>query len=98
MHSATANDYMPNGPLLLARTHLLLHGPACVPICAEQRTGRRGDASGTELQGCAPGCQTLPQGRKAWAKGWQLQEGISLWLSLRGCCTAHLNAKQFKLR
>lgn len=29
MHSATANDYVPNGPLLLAHTCLLLHGPEC---------------------------------------------------------------------
>lgn len=95
MHSATANDYMPNGPLLLARTHLLLHGPLCgsVPrnsLASEEMFWYR-------AVGMCPGCQALPQGRRAWAKGWQLQEGTSLWSLLGGCCTAHPEAEQFKL-
>lgn len=88
MHSATANDYMPNGPLLLVRTHLHLHAlpqPECPSVLRNGPAGQE-----VPLQwGCGgkgPLCREMPPpqstrallwGRKARARRVAAVGGVS---------------------
>lgn len=82
MHSSTANDYIPNGPLLLVYTHLLRNALPWPTYCSLLKTSPAGKA--TSKIGAArthPLCRETPlpcslpwskglccQARKAWAK------------------------------
>lgn len=73
MHSATANDYMPNGPLLLARTHLRLHAlpqPVCRSVLRNIPVGQEVPLK-QELRGTRPLCREMPppQSTRALLRG-----------------------------